>query len=256
MPDMMYLEPEGSQDRTEREQLAEAAEAAKEINQKLANISEQVFHHLISQVSSASEKIVNQVRRRIFGEADKGALEALRSLRIPTADIEHNCDQLRSQVEADRYSGTLLCQRIGESSFVPISDTEVAGNEEHYRKRLGQDVNFLPTEEAVNNFCNELNRFLTQRVAGQGGYIPPAKSVIGLPPGMLPVRVFSPTFGARVSYSPAYFINYITLSAPTSPVTGAILPGRYIFMLSINFSRKFDQGVFDIPPSLDINLLV
>jgi hypothetical protein len=45
---------------------------------------------------------------------------------------------------------------------------------------------------------------------------------------MLDIEVHSHTQGGRVSDSPAYFINYTNLAAPTSPVRGRILRGRYL----------------------------
>lgn len=255
MSGTMYAEPEEARNTSAHNQRAEVANAVIEIDDELSTIPERVFTHLVHKVSSATTIIVKQIRNTILGATDEGTLEALRSLGIPTADIEHDCEQLRSQVEADRYSGRLVCQSIGQGPFVPISDAELMANERYYHQQSEHDVRLLSTEEAVDNFCNELNPFLAHRVAGRG-YFPLAQSIVGGPSQMLPIKVFSPTSGARVSYSPAYFINYITLAAPTSPVLGSILPGRYIFMISTAYGKKFDQGVFDIPPSFNINLLV
>lgn len=217
------------------------------------------FETLKQEVADAVVDVVAEIRRDLLGSSDEGSsAEALHSLRIPTHDVEKNCDYLRDQLNADRFQGRLLCRKIGDLPYVPVSDTEYWLNEAAYADGLQHDVRWLPTDEAVDGFLKELESFLLQRIAGSI-YLPERILDFGgliSAPTMLSVNVASHTSGARVEYSPAYFHQYIVLSAPTSPVSGMVLPGRYIFLISKRATKKYDKGVFDIPPSFSIQLLV
>jgi len=82
-----------------------------------------------------------------------------------------------------------------------------------------------------------------------GGGLPPPPA-LG-PGGGLQVQVSCLTPGLRIHVAPAYFISWVFFGSPTTPVTGYVLPGRYVFagdgpMLP---KRTQDTGVFCIPPS-------
>jgi hypothetical protein len=76
------------------------------------------------------------------------------------------------------------------------------------------------------------------------------------PLGSLQVEVSCQTPGLRVHIAPAYFINWVYFGSPTTPVTGNVLPGRYLFagdgpMLP---TLTQDSGVFCIPPAYNVTL--
>lgn len=90
----------------------------------------------------------------------------------------------------------------------------------------------------------------TSDVSGSGSAQPPRPPAVGAGGG-LQVQVSCSTPGLRIHVSPAYFINWIFFGSPTTPVTGYVSPGRYIFagdgpMLP---RRTKDNGVFCIPPT-------
>jgi len=229
-------------------------ETRAQIEDELLQIEEQVYSTLVGRITDAMEEITREVWRGVLGAPGEQAIEALRSLGVPTHDVEADYDEFRSQVEADRYQGGMPCVQAGNGQLIPVAERLSTDGDFH----MQAEVNVRPVEAAVGGFCNELKPFLAQRVAAQS-WFPRIRDFFGgmsQTPLNLPVRVFSPTSGARVSCSPAYFINYVSFAAPTSPATSVLLPGRYIFMISTRQGRQFDQGVFDIPPSFDVRLLV
>jgi hypothetical protein len=251
-------EPEEQRPSVRRADRAAVHRALSQAQEELSGIHEQAFYHLSEKIRPVAEAVVNEVERRVLGASDDVATEALRFLGVPTADIEENVDQLRTEIESDRNGGRLLCQRLGEDSFVPISTAQGVLDRRFTSDPHSERVHLVPTERAVGGFCSELKKFLVHRLAGKS-YFPffnKSSGILASPPLMLPIKVFSPTAGGRVSYSPAYFISYIAFAAPTSPAVGSILPGRYIFMLGTRQGKLFDKGVFDIPPTFDVNLVV
>ena len=234
------------------------ASAVATIEESVASIHMQAFEALRSDIGESVNQIVSEVRDYLrFRAAPESVNEALRSLPVATQDIEDNCQELRDQIAADRFNGDLMCRRVGDSIFTPASLGELAKNESAYFEDNSGDTARLPIEEGANGFCDELADFLKTRIASQaiaGGS--PGGGLIGTIPLMLPVRVFSPTVGARVSYSPAYFHSYIVFGAPTSPAVSHISPGRYVFLIHAPNSKKYDRSLFDIPPTYDVHLIV
>lgn len=93
---------------------------------------------------------------------------------------------------------------------------------------------------------------------GDGGGGGGTKRPAGTPPppavgsgGGLQVQVSCLTPGLRIHVAPAFFINWVYFGSPTTPVTGYVLPGRYVFAGDGPMLPKFtkDNGVFCIPPS-------
>lgn len=224
------------------------------VRSSLRNFHSEAIQHTVHIFESTAVKIVDRLTRAILNKNEDVQFDELRSLEVPTADIERNCEQLKLQIANDRFDGKQPCQRIGETTFVPIAYDAFTS------PIVDVDLDsttWASNEEAVGGFASELTPFLTQRVAGEA-FAPIRAMVggIGGTPFMLSVTVSTYTQGARVSYSPSYFISYMTLASPTSPVKGLILPGRYMFMISERGSNSFDKGVFDVPPHFDIDLQV
>ena len=91
----------------------------------------------------------------------------------------------------------------------------------------------------------------TQKTSGSSAAAPPPKPPAVGAAGALQVQVSCSTPGLRIHVSPAYFINWVFFGSPTTPVTGYVSPGRYVFagdgpMLP---RRTKDNGVFCIPPN-------
>ena len=180
----------------------------------------------------------------------------LRQVGIRFADVEDNVEKLKHQVQTSLRQGrdSLPCLPVGELP-VPVSTEWLArsrqtGTEED--EVLPTDV---PIDEALDNAGRNLAPFIAQRV-GSTAYL---SQVLGGMGGaqMLSVVVHSLHHGDRVSYSPAYFVNYSVLASPTTPVQGVVDPGTYIFMVtSPGRKPRRDHGVFPIPPKFDISLQV
>lgn len=110
--------------------------------------------------------------------------------------------------------------------------------------------------EWIQGIGNQLFGGLTGPRRGTGpGSISPPPPAVG-PGGGLQVQVSCLTPGLRIHVSPAYFINWVFFGSPTTPVSGYVLPGRYVFagdgpMLP---KRTRDRAVFSIPPNYHCTL--
>ena len=105
------------------------------------------------------------------------------------------------------------------------------------------ELSYVSTKESRDFFRRRLIRFLTARFSAR-------QSDISTGPG-LQFTVETDTKGLRVHYSPAYFFEpEHVLNSPTSPVTGWIQPGRYIFGAGpLGKKPDFDfTAEYDIPP--------
>lgn len=234
------------------------AAAVTQLNYVLPEASSRAFKSLRDYTAKLLTPITDEIAKNILARNSRGATSALRALGVATADVEEDCDQLINQVRFDSFGGALYCLKLRNGTSVPVSDSQ--------RHLLIDDQNLInfpslqtePIQKAVQNFCGELKAFLAQRLAIGNLFAPPVPpaNLNAQPPRTLPVRVFSQTTGARVSYSPAYFIHYVVLGSPTSPAVGTLLPGRYIFQITSSQTKTFDPGVFDIPPQFDVNLVV
>jgi hypothetical protein len=73
-------------------------------------------------------------------------------------------------------------------------------------------------------------------------------------PDHAPVTVRCGAAGLRILSSPAYFVDWTYFGAPTSPVSGYLLPGRYIFGMDNGSADApiADNAVFRIPGQSDV----
>lgn len=85
----------------------------------------------------------------------------------------------------------------------------------------------------------------------------------GSPPGStassvkyLTVQLNTVNHGLQIQASPAYFVNWSYFGSPTSPITGSLIPGKYIFAGSGVGLPTFtvDPTIVDIPPNFNITL--
>ena len=220
-----------------------------------------LFDALTAEAQPFAERVSQLLVEQLHDHERRLVFEPLRQLDRPTADIEDNLEKLHGQLREARLDGRdrLTCAPIG-NEMIPLS------TEELWRQQPSQSITVpedrlrwtVPIEHALAGVKRQLSDFLARRLAGSHYF-----AIRGLTGGMgstrhmLAVTVHSRTIGARVSYSPSYFVNYVALAAPTTPVRGMLDPGRYIFMLtSPGPLRITDNQVFDVPPSFDITLMV
>ena len=136
------------------------------------------------------------------------------------------------------------------------------------RRRHQHPYRITHVSEAEEGVQDSARRFLAYRFAGLknwsawiqgagssgssgaesgGGATPPSVGT----GGGLQIQVSCRTPGLRLHVSPAYFVTWVFFGSPTTPVTGWVLPGRYIFagdgpMLP---NLTVDNATFCIPPT-------
>lgn len=246
----------------------------------------------------------SKMRRELFAEQRYSE----QAHGAPINDVVMNVGQMATEFAiARRWGNEILCLKLEDGEFAPISMTELFGGSsfpsygsedwfEFWERdspfpfpahRLWRDLlrgsrdqdeglvvaNVKEAEETVER---GLRSFLSYRFAGIkkwtewiqgvggqlfGGSKGPSGSVstpplaVG-PGGGLQVQVSCLTPGLRIHVSDAYFVSWVFFGSPTTPVSGYVLPGRYIFsgdgpMLP---RRKRDRGVFPIPPAYHVAL--
>ncbi|MEW7849663.1 hypothetical protein AB2N08_13265 [Massilia aurea] len=210
-------------------------------------------------LSDIVEPIVDEIRTDLASEKPTDSVYLLRGLGIYTADIEQNCSELKRQVLNNRYEQYLHAVVLSDQSVVPIADALVERISEFTTPPAFQ-LDRAPTEQVLDGFYKALKSFVLRRLIGQFMF-PRMDALVGGPMfsggTMLSVKVTSKlTSGARVEYSPIYYIAFTVLAAPTSPVRGLIPPGRYIFKLTTIINDLYDRGIFDVPHDFDIRLNV
>jgi hypothetical protein len=124
----------------------------------------------------------------------------------------------------------------------------------------------VPEEVALASAKGSLKTFLAYRISGFFRFLSPrgpnpssptSQFPQGVGPagsgrGYLSVTVHTANPGLQISSAPAYFITWTYFGAPSTPVTGPLLPGRYFFGGSGSLVPQFtvDPTAFSIPPTL------
>ncbi|MBD3813323.1 MAG: hypothetical protein IE917_14020 [Betaproteobacteria bacterium] len=229
-----------------------------------------LFEELRDDVARAAKRISDEMIEQLLLPARSLSFASFRRLPLHMADVEDNLDKLKGQVRFQQQYGLtdMPCVPVGDV-LIPVSTEEVWRRQHDGSRKPGdtgptesreamESFRPLSIERALSNVGQHLSPFIADRMAASryfaiGGFT----GGMSGSPHMLSVVVHSLTVGARVSYSPAYFVNYIALAAPTTPVQGMLDPGRYIFMLTAPGSvRLTDSQVFDVPPTFSISLTV
>jgi hypothetical protein len=227
-----------------------------EMAQQLQTLRQDAIEELKDKFADRVSLLSDDIKDSVLSDTRVESSELLRGLDMHTADIEAHCAQLKEQIQADRYDGELPIIEIPNGHVIPIAQFEI---DTLHRNGLGEAfrIQVAPIEDAVAGFFTELKSFVLHRLAGNF-FFPRIDALVGGLNGSgttLPVTVYSnTTSGARVEYSPAYFIAFTALAAPTSPARGVVAPGRYIFKLAKGGNHMYDGGVFDIPHSFAIHL--
>lgn len=215
------------------------------------------YHWARRRHGSSAEAIADELFEHLVRDDRSVDFSQLRSASAQTADIEDSLEKLDNLVHVLRRGGSdsIRCVEIEETP-IPIS----ADEELIYRLGRAESTNGpfeVNINDALRGVRRHLARFLVDRLASKFFAVRGITGGMSNTPNLLSVQVSSHSVGARVSYAPAYFINYLPLAAPTSPVQGFILPGRYIFRLTTPGPRYLiDQQVFDIPPTFNISLMI
>jgi hypothetical protein len=141
-----------------------------------------------------------------------------------------------------------------EGEFRGVPKVE-ASEQEGYRFRLCKSTDVMATVD------NLLSSFLSYRIWAYASsfwrvhlWPRPSTSPIGAPQvNYLNVTVSTVNPGLRIFSSPVYFITWTYFGAPTTPVSGPLLPGRYLFSGQGSLVPIFtcDPAQFNIPPTLN-----
>ena len=224
--------------------------------------------NLIGAFSHTARVVSDTIIDQWLNTSGRMSFRSLRALPVAVADVEANLEQLDEQIRFARGTNlTVPCANVGGKA-IPVAIPEFSmdshwnqkpSNEllRLYASHVASNENVISTDEetALKNVGDELSGFLGNRLAAS--HAQRSLGAIGMTSTLLQVVVSAHTAGARVSYSPSYFINYLYLGAPTTPVTGYLLPGRYVFMLTTLARKKMkDNGVFDVPPIFNVSLAV
>jgi hypothetical protein len=222
-----------------------------------------LFEALRSEAEPEVEHLSAQLVEQLGEHKRPMSFEKLRRISRQMADVEDNLEKLQHQIRQARQEGLdqLACARVGDV-MVPLSVDELWRQQQpqhpHAPASFDPRSRFTTSiDQALAGVKRQLAPFLLNRIAATGYFHKWLTGGMGGTRHMLSVVVHSQTVGARVSYSPSYFVNYVALAAPTTPVQGLLDPGRYIFMLTAQGPlRLTDSQVFDVPPSFDISLMV
>jgi len=141
-------------------------------------------------------------------------------------------------------------------------------------------IDAVPIERSLEDTSNSLRSFLTSRISGASRWVQSLRNAgggvgggsrttggsgfggsgSGGPGGSgvhyVTINVSTVNHGLGLMTSPAYFVRWAHFGHPTSPVTGPILPGRYLFGGSGPSLPTFtpDPVPVDIPPHTTISL--
>lgn len=130
---------------------------------------------------------------------------------------------------------------------------------EHYLK--GDEEAVIKSQnnrDVINSLHDSLTTFLTTRIFGiksqnnnRINKNVSSKLNQNLSMAYLNVVVKTNKPGLQISFAPAYFISWMYFGAPTTPVSGHLQPGRYIFGGRGSLLPKFtyDPTIFKVPPN-------
>ena len=237
-------------------------------------------------LESLVEQIGEEIAESRFGQQvteRPGALEKLRATGLYVSDIEYDCQRLQTQLHAlsrigaDGTYGRML---EGARRSVPV---DLSSHTELWllpfvrsadmtplkqaaamlgRSEMAHEFVHISFNDALRGFIEQLLPFLRTRLdyarqqAGWGR--PPVEAEVAISPG-LELKVHTARNHGRVHYSRAYFFNpHDVFGTPTTPATGWIQPGIYIFGVQYpgNSMPVFDQAQFEIPPTTEATLMI
>jgi hypothetical protein len=177
---------------------------------------------------------------------------------IHTADVEGNVLNFAHQISFIRNLGRPFpCVPSGEGEPMPVSifpddpdwrnrPFSAEYSSSNYLLAIASKISYVSLSKATDFFQKRLEDFFTARFGG-----PRSDIAAGYGGSGLQFTVATITQGLRAHYSPAYFYDPTNvLNSPTSPVTGWIQPGRYIFGAGPSGSPpQFDfTAEYDVPP--------
>jgi hypothetical protein len=193
---------------------------------------------------------------------------------VPLGDVEADVDQFIDQnIYCSENSLPVPCLGDNRSEPLPIDLTGIVHpfirssatyrNPEIARVLLSQlpdqvsslaDASGLTygeysPEEARDFFNTRLRQFLEPRITK-------ASSETAVVHQGLKFKVYTYTSGLRVHFTRAYWFSpNQVFGAPTTPVEGWIMPGRYKFgTIGPAYGLQFDDGEYNIPPSEEAHL--
>jgi hypothetical protein len=213
-----------------------------------------------------TEKLMGMVNFEGDVEQEQIGYESVKT-DIYTADVEGDVVNFAFQISwANRFGSPVPCLPVADGDPIPVSILPEYpawrqrrewiidffyryGPPSFFSRQYNVEFSYQSTKQATEFFRGRLIRFLTARFSAR-------QSDISTSPG-LQFTVETLTSGLRVHYSPAYFFEpQHVLNSPTSPVTGWIQPGRYIFGAGpLGKEPDFDfTAEYDIPPHTSAKL--
>ena len=224
--------------------------------------------------SDSTRKARKLTERLLYDIEDHYRSYTSESSEIFVADVESDVDRFGSQLRfciEDGLSFPCLRLRGGDplpldwtfGADIPSSDRDSAHRILHcsfdhldrraieglFADESGFELIYNEPEEVKGFFGHRLIQFLTSRFKSSKS----TQATLGLT-----FKVVTSSTGLRIHYSHAYQLSpKRVFGSPTSPVTGYIQPGRYIFGVAGAglSSPKFSDAEFDIPPSTQADLL-
>jgi hypothetical protein len=142
------------------------------------------------------------------------------SLPIPVVDVQWRLERFTQQ--ALEY-GCFVCVVPSDPGSEPIpADWGFLAKWHGRHIPVGEPPGILASvSDALGFLRNRLQSFLEARISG------PQEERTG---SGFPFTVYTETAGLRIHYSDAYYFDPTNiLNAPTSPVSGSIMAGRYVF---------------------------
>jgi hypothetical protein len=252
-------------------------------------------HQNLEQVKNLRElgDLAEYLTGRIFEAGSIHELEEFPSAQLFFADVEEGIGRFKSELEIARERdgqvfGAVLSDDIDYPA--PIDSREFLAaldrNHPYFQEALAQgqpwlnaeftkqimaaanlEVATLDTADATTAFIGRLARFLFYRLLGStvrlpgggpptGGSPPGSSPPSPAPGGVLPFTVHTNTGGLRIWSCPAYLVGRgRVFGSPSTPVSGWIRPGRFIFGTeNSSGTLSWDQGVYDVPPATQAHL--
>ena len=219
-------------------------------------------HRTLSAPEPEQQRLARAAADALAAMLDDPRKSAVVDLKSVSTEDMLRVERFAYQLDHARATGSAVqCIEVPERDPLPI-DLGVTPPDYWRRKRGVEDERKLraaqnalhesiPTHavvpcdagRAARYFVARLRSHLTAVFASKGGSAAPSLA--------MPFEVETVSRGGRVHYSPCYFLSaYTVFGEPSSPVSGYLQPGRYVFGLSLHGKpATFDlAGEYDVPP--------
>jgi hypothetical protein len=244
--------------------------------------------------SEVSNRLAEEYIDMIF-ESRRGKKIAQKHQKLDLDDINANLNILKSQIDQvgpTGYGRVFPCIRVGNIS-IPINidqyvndvnkmDSIVSGRRglfdrfpinlfrmfDYAASEKNDDLGLISHDSLRKIMIETLSYFIkiryssffneqiVQRIKRSFIDTPPSVSNKGIENKYLTISLSTINHGLQIQASPAYFISWSYFGNPTSPISGYLKPGRYIFGGQGLGLPTFtvDKTFVDVPPNFNVNL--